>query len=396
MELKPTDAPASTPEPSSQPSTPATEMACSTEGKCSTACCPISRATRWAVAIVALLVLIQSGALIADYVPLALGGEKSACSMKQVASAGGSCSKPCGSGSTTTAGDSPVIAAVMDCPSLQNANKNAAQSVATLAAADGTAGKPACDQCPLSQVKASTAAPAPDSAPAVQACEASACTKPNDSLAAARLSTSLPEMSYLVAGEPFDCAMAAAMHADKTQKPVEYVVKGKTYASAAHAKVAQLQATEAMLAQYTAAKPYICHSSGKLLSHNVGGLSMSCEKTAAGVAVVAKAAAEGVGMTYMVAGKHLTCPATAAAENERTGAGLYYVVQGETTRCKLTGKLQLARARVLAAAQAAQRAAQQPVNTPKAEPAPAGDTPVSEPAPQPQADPAATRASVAP
>jgi hypothetical protein len=397
MELKPTDVPASTPESSPQPAGPTPEMACSTQGKCSTACCPISRATRWAVGIVALLVLIQSGALIADYVPFALAGGEGGCPMSRAASAMGKCSKPQKAGSESTQGDSPVIAAIMECPSklagTQPLSQPNTSPIATLAAADVTAAKPGFSGRPLTQASDTTPDATPAPAQPKEACESNAGSQSKEQLAAVRLSATLPEISYLVAGDSFDCAMAAAMHSDKTKKPVEYVVNRKLYPSAAHAKVAQLEATEAMLAKYTQSKPHLCNESGKLLSHDVGSLSLSCEKTAAAAAIAAKAAAEGVVITYLVAGQPETCPRTAAAHAERTGNAVYYVVQGEATRCKLTGNLQLARARMFAAAQAAQRAALQPVNTPKAEPA--GDTPVSEPAPAPQADPAAARASVA-
>ena len=84
----------------------------------------------------------------------------------------------------------------------------------------------------------------------------------------------------------------------------------------------------------------------------VAGQSLNCATTADAVAKTAAEAMEKVNMTYLVGEKQCSCPREAEKLAQETGDVRLCVVGDQKTACSVTARLNLARAKYLAAVRA--------------------------------------------
>ena len=137
----------------------------------------------------------------------------------------------------------------------------------------------------------------------------------------------------------------------KSNAPMHYVVADKSFDTESDAKLALVEATEQFVAAF--AEPKVCKESGKVA---IAGKELCCETAAAQTSTVAKTAMNKVEMTYLVGEKECHCPVEAAKLAKDSGDPTVYVVAGESTRCNVTARLNLARAKYKAAVVAVKQA----------------------------------------
>ena len=157
----------------------------------------------------------------------------------------------------------------------------------------------------------------------------------------------LPKMTYMVGKETTCCDKSAAKLAKKAEKPIHFVVGDKTYEKKDKAYVALVESTEAYVNKFTS--PSKCEKSG---TTSIAGTSCGCPVEAGKKAELVKTAIKDIKMTYKV-GKETTCCDKSAGELvKKTGEKMAYVVAGEETCCNITARLNLAKAKYVAAVKA--------------------------------------------
>ena len=157
----------------------------------------------------------------------------------------------------------------------------------------------------------------------------------------------LPKISFAVGEEKTCCPKAAGELAKKSGTPIHFVVAEKTYAKESDAKLALVEATEKYVSDF--AKPKKCAVSGTI---TVAGDKCGCDKSAAHKAKVVQAAMDNVKFTYLVGEKKCHCPVEAKQVAKESGQDTLFVVGDEKTKCSVTARLNLARAKYKAAIQA--------------------------------------------
>jgi hypothetical protein len=157
----------------------------------------------------------------------------------------------------------------------------------------------------------------------------------------------LPKMVFVVAGEETCCPTSAGELAKKSGKKIQYVVAKKSFDDEAKAQAALLKATETFVAAF--AEPKKCSVSGKVM---VAGKEHCCENGAAATTKLVKAAMEKVHMTYKVGDQSCQCPNQAEKMAKDAGKEKIYVVGDVESCCDTTARLNLARAKYLAAVKA--------------------------------------------
>ena len=156
----------------------------------------------------------------------------------------------------------------------------------------------------------------------------------------------LPALAYVVGGEATGCDKHAAKLAKEGDAAIQYAVH-MTFDCKQSATLALVTATEALVDQF--ATPATCEKSG---STTVAGKKLECSKSAARLAKEVRKAMETVQVSYVVDGEKCNCPNKAAALAEAKGAEKLFVVDGESTACEITSRLNLARAKYRAAVEA--------------------------------------------
>ena len=133
----------------------------------------------------------------------------------------------------------------------------------------------------------------------------------------------------------------------KSRERRSYVVAGKKFPKESEAKLALVAATEKYVTAF--AEPNKCPKSGTI---TVGGQKACCPNTAAATSEVLKAAMAKVKMSYVVGDQECGCPNKAKQLAKDSGKAAEFVVAGQKTCCNVTARLNLARAKYVAAVQA--------------------------------------------
>ncbi|NOY28714.1 MAG: hypothetical protein GXP28_00640 [Planctomycetes bacterium] len=157
----------------------------------------------------------------------------------------------------------------------------------------------------------------------------------------------LPQITFQVGAEQTHCSKSAGKLAEKTGSPIVYFVGKEKFENDADAKLALVEATEAMVASF--AEPHTCKISG---TTSIAGQETSCSKTSAKLASLMSVAMKSVKQTYSVDGEECHCPNAAAALADKSGQPKLFCVGEEKTDCKVTARLNLARAQYRAMVEA--------------------------------------------
>ena len=157
----------------------------------------------------------------------------------------------------------------------------------------------------------------------------------------------LPKISFAVGSEQTCCSKSAEAIAKKLNKPIRFVVAKKTFDTQNDAHLALVEETEAFVKAF--AEPKVCQVSG---TTTVAGKKVCCESSASETAKLVKTAMDKVAMTYLVGEKKCDCPVEAEKVAKAKGKAAVFLVGGEKTSCKVTARLNLARAKYRAAVEA--------------------------------------------
>ncbi len=181
------------------------------------------------------------------------------------------------------------------------------------------------------------------------------------------LLSSLPTMRYRVGEETLDCPAEAEKMAMKADKPVQYVVGEKSFATKPEATVALASmldetAKELQVVHMTVAGKEIgCPHAASILAKDanttvkyvVAGAEFADQQKADSVAKLVAEAAGSVKVSYKVGDDSFCCDKMAGVKVKETGKKMTYVVAGEETCCEQTAKLLLAQAKIKAMIDAA-------------------------------------------
>ncbi len=174
-----------------------------------------------------------------------------------------------------------------------------------------------------------------------------AVAKTDEACAVTTAMEKLPKMMFVVGGEETCCPTSAGELAKKSGDKIHYVVAKHQYDDEAKAQAALLKATEAFVAAF--AEPKKCSVSGKV---TVAGKEHCCENGAASTAKLVKTAMDKVQMTYKVGEESCHCPNQAEQMAKQSGKEKVYVVGDVESCCDVTARLNLARAKYMAAIKA--------------------------------------------
>lgn len=171
---------------------------------------------------------------------------------------------------------------------------------------------------------------------------------------------SMPAIEYRVGDEVTGCSKSAAAMAEKSGKPLEYVIGKENFKSEGEAKVRltsllEEAATDMQSVQYVAGgkcgrcpmtAKSIAKSTGTKVAYRVGGVDFEKKEDAEKVVKLVADAAKSVAMTYKVDGKTLHCNKTAGAKHKKSGKKITYVIGDQETGCAASAKLMQAQAKV--------------------------------------------------
>ena len=158
----------------------------------------------------------------------------------------------------------------------------------------------------------------------------------------------LPAMTFKVGDESVCCSKMAESLAAKNDKPVQYVVGEKTFASESEAYTALVESTEAFVEKFIT--PSKCKASG---TTSIAGSSCGCPVEAGKKVEMVKAAIKDIKMTYVVGETKCSCPNEAKSLAAKSDdAKTTYVVDGTESCCNLEARLNLAKAKYAAAVKA--------------------------------------------
>ncbi len=280
---------------------------------------------------IGLMSVLAAAVAAAAYPP---GDGSSACPGGKCGAATAACSKECGQCPAMTASKETTAACTTgECAKAcsDTACKGCPATVATSKATACADGK--C--CAVA-----TSAKAGDA----KSCAAGACSAECKDCPVTVAMKQLPQLTYQVGTEKTSCPKAAAELAKKSNASIQYVVADKSFDSEADAKAALVDATEQFVAAFV--EPKVCKESGNI---TVAGQKACCEATAAQISKVAKEAMDKVKLTYLVGEKSCSCPIEAAKMAKDSGDATVFCIGEEKTQCKVTARLNLARAKYKAA-----------------------------------------------
>ena len=164
----------------------------------------------------------------------------------------------------------------------------------------------------------------------------------------------LPQLTFAVGEETTHCAKTAAKLAEKHSTDIVYLVGKEKFDDAGKAKLALVNATEEFVENF--ANPKTCQISG---TTSVAGQKLECTKTAAKLAGLMSDAMKTVKISYAVGDETCDCPHAAASLAEKSGEAKLFVVGKEKTKCEITARLNLARAKYKAMVEALAKAEQE-------------------------------------
>ncbi len=161
----------------------------------------------------------------------------------------------------------------------------------------------------------------------------------------------LPNITYAVGEEKTCCVKTATKLAQEQAVEIVYLVGKEKFTDAGKAKLALVSATEKYVDGF--ANPNVCKVSG---TTTIAGQKTECSKTAAKLAGLMTEAMKSVHLTYVVGEETCACPHAAASLAESSGKPKLFVVGKEKTKCEVTARLNLARAKYRAMVEALAKA----------------------------------------
>lgn len=161
----------------------------------------------------------------------------------------------------------------------------------------------------------------------------------------------LPQITFAIGEETTRCAKTAAKLAEKQGVDIVYLVGKEKFSEADKAKLALVTATEEIVENF--ANPKVCKISG---TTSIAGQKTECTKTAAKLAGLMSDAMKTVKISYSVGGEKCDCPHAAASLAKKSGEAKLFVVGKEETKCEVTARLNLARAKYRAMVEALAKA----------------------------------------
>jgi len=170
---------------------------------------------------------------------------------------------------------------------------------------------------------------------------------------------SLPAMKYRVGEEVTSCFMGASASAEKTGKPIHFIVGDDTFTNKGEAivkltsllerEVETLQALQFVAGGKCGRCPMTAKSIAKKTNstvvYRVGGVDFNKKEDAQRVIQLVRDTVADVGMTYKADGKTFGC-SKLARELKNSDKALTYVVGDEETPCHTTAKLMETEAKI--------------------------------------------------
>jgi hypothetical protein len=180
----------------------------------------------------------------------------------------------------------------------------------------------------------------------------------------------MPVMQYKVGDETVSCPKAAEKLAQEKGAQIIYLVSGKEYSSKSEALKTYADVVEEHLKLVTTVRYMagdkcvacpreareLAKKSGGAVKYCVAGVVFEDQTKAEQAAKEAAKAAEAVQLTTFVDGKPYTCDKVAAEACQKSGHKAEYAVGECKTNCKITARVELAKARIEAARQAVAKA----------------------------------------
>jgi len=177
----------------------------------------------------------------------------------------------------------------------------------------------------------------------------------------------LPKITYRVGDEATCCEKTAAMIAEKSGKPIQYVLGEEVLDShcAAEVKLASLleQELESIAAMRFAVgdetvgcpvtAKELAKKNGGTMAYRVGGVDFNSEEQAGKAVQLVTDAVDGVKMSYRVDGQSFCCDKMAGMKAKETGKPMTFVVGSEETDCDKHARLILMQTKIRAAVEAA-------------------------------------------
>jgi len=171
---------------------------------------------------------------------------------------------------------------------------------------------------------------------------------------------SLPSMKYRVGDDTTCCSKSASEMAEKTGKPLQYVVGDQTYGSEEEAMAALTKSlekeAESMASMQFAAggKCYGCPMSAKdaakkaggKVVYRVGGVDFEDKAKAESAVKLVSEKVASLKMSYKVGDSSFCCDKMAGSAAKKAGKKMLYVVDGEETPCAKTAQLKLVQAKI--------------------------------------------------
>ena len=171
---------------------------------------------------------------------------------------------------------------------------------------------------------------------------------------------SMPAIQYRVGTDVTGCSMSAAAMAEKSGKPLEYVIGDESFKKEGEAIVRltallEKAATDMLAVQYVAGgkcgrcpmtAKSVAKSTGTKVAYRVGGVDFDKKEDAQKVAKLVADAAKSAVMTYKVDGKTFHCDKTAGAKCKKSGKSMTYVIGDQETGCAVSAKLMQVEAKV--------------------------------------------------
>lgn len=223
------------------------------------------------------------------------------------------------------------------------------------------AAKDGCKEGAVKEVVAKDGAKdAPGCCAAMAAAKAKSCCSTDKAIAA------IPAMTYRIGDKDTCCSEMADKLAKENNTAIKYVVDGKAFDKKDEALVAYADVLETHFAkvtniQYavgddcgscpvTAAK--LAKEKGTQVKYQLAAYRFSEEKAAQKAVEDAKAAAEKVTMKMVVGSEQFECPMSAQDAATKAGKPIEYAIGECRTPCKVTARVELAKARITAALKA--------------------------------------------
>jgi hypothetical protein len=177
----------------------------------------------------------------------------------------------------------------------------------------------------------------------------------------------LPHVVYKVGDETIGCEKSAEAMAEKTGKPIQYIIGEEVLDSHCAAEVRLTEILDAQIESFTAMQFAVgdetvgCPVTAKAMaekkkaemSYRVAGVDFKSQEQASKAAELVSDAVDHVKLSYKVGEESFCCDRMAGMKAKETGKSMTFVVAGEETSCDKHAKLLLAQAKIKAAIESA-------------------------------------------